>query len=352
MSAKRVRIGFVGVGAMGQAAHLKNYAINPECEVVAIAEYRPELARRVAAKYGVPRVYPDHKAMLAAEELDGIVASQPFRRHSVLVPDLVEAKVPIFTEKPLAGSMAGAAIILRALEDSGVTHMVGYHKRSDPATMYAKAEIDRLKATSDLGKLRYVRILMPAGDWIAEGFSDTIVSDESLPEMKWEAPPDDMDEKTYHEHTSFVNYYIHQVNLMRHLLGADYRLTYVDKNNVVIVVETEGGVTGTIEMTPFRTTREWHEEALIAFEYGYIKLSLPAPLAANRAGRVELMVDSGDRATPTTMSPVLPWISAMRQQAADFVKVIKGEMQPPCTAEEAMADLAVARDYIRLRLGV
>ena len=32
------RIGFVGVGGMGQCAHLRNYATLPDCEVVAIAE--------------------------------------------------------------------------------------------------------------------------------------------------------------------------------------------------------------------------------------------------------------------------------------------------------------------------
>jgi len=352
MSEKKVRIGFVGVGGMGQAAHLKNYAINPECEVVAIAELRPELARKVAAKYGVPRVYPDHMAMLEAEQLDGIVASQQFQRHSVLVPDLVKAKVPIFTEKPLAGNIAAGEIVLKSLADRGVTHMVGYHKRSDPATVYAKAEIDRFKASGEIGKLRYVRIVIPAGDWVADGFCDTIWSSEEMPELASETPPADMDDKIYNEQIWFVNYYIHQVNLMRHLLGEDYKVAYVDKNNLVIVVETASGVTGTIEMTPFNTTREWMEEAMVAFEHGYVKLDLPAPLAANRAGRVEVMADPGNGATPITTIPTLPWINAMRQQAANFVKVIKGEMQPPCTAQEAMKDLQVARDYIRLRFGV
>lgn len=36
----RVRIGFVGVGSMGQMAHLKNYHINEDCEIVAVAELR------------------------------------------------------------------------------------------------------------------------------------------------------------------------------------------------------------------------------------------------------------------------------------------------------------------------
>jgi len=50
----KVRIGFVGVGGMGQCAHLKNYATIDECEVVALAELRPGLAQRVTGRYGEP----------------------------------------------------------------------------------------------------------------------------------------------------------------------------------------------------------------------------------------------------------------------------------------------------------
>jgi hypothetical protein len=39
----------------------------------------------------------------------------------------------------------------------------------------------------------------------------------------------------------------------------------------------------------------------------------------------------------------------MRQQAMTFVAAIRGEAEPPCQAAEAMQDLEVARDYIRLR---
>jgi hypothetical protein len=38
----------------------------------------------------------------------------------------------------------------------------------------------------------------------------------------------------------------------------------------------------------------------------------------------------------------------MRQQAMNFVSAIRGEIRPPCEAAEALEDLKVARDYIRL----
>ena len=38
----------------------------------------------------------------------------------------------------------------------------------------------------------------------------------------------------------------------------------------------------------------------------------------------------------------------MRQQAMNFVAAIRGESKPLCEAPEALEDLRVARDYIRL----
>jgi predicted dehydrogenase len=160
-----------------------------------------------------------------------------------------------------------------------------------------------------------------------------------------------MDKQTNDEYISFVNYYIHQVNLMRHLLGESYKATYVDPGSVVLVGRSESGVTCTIEMSPYHTTVDWQESSLVCFEKGWIKIELPAPLAHNRPGKVTVYKDPGKGVTPIECSPQLPWIHAMRQQAMNFVAAIQGKCKPPCEAAEAMEDLKVARDYIRLLRG-
>jgi predicted dehydrogenase len=345
---RQVRLGFVGVGNMGQAAHLRNYAALPGCEVVAIAELRPELARAVASRYDIPRVYTSASELLARENIDGIVAIQQFQRHGLVLPDLYRAGLPVLTEKPLAASVAVGERLLAALEAGGSWHMVGYHKRCDPASVYARREIARLRATGELGALRYVRITMPAGDWIAGGFGDIVRSEEPVPDEASDPPAEDMDAATYQEYVRFVNYYIHQVNLLRYLLGEPYAVTHADRGGVLLVAESASGVTGVIEMTPYQTTVDWQESALAAFERGYVRLDLPAPLARNRPGRVEVLRDPGGGAVPETVSPHLPWSHAMYEQAAAFVRAIRGEAPPPCEAAEALEDLRVARAYVRL----
>jgi predicted dehydrogenase len=352
MSSNKVRIGFVGVGGMGQCAHLKNYAtLGDLCEVVAIAELRADMARAVAARYGIPKVYRNHEEMLAAERPDGIVASQPFTRHGVLVPQLLKAGVPVFTEKPLAGTVAVGESIVRAAAASGTFLMIGYHKRSDPATMYALEQIRALRESGEIGAMTYVRILMPAGDWVANGFNDLIHGTDPAPALEWDPPAADMDAETFKEYTGFVNYYIHQVNLLRHLLGEDYTVKYVDPQGRILVAQSAGGLPCTIEMSPYVTTVDWQEEAFVTFERGYVRVTLPAPLASNRPGAVEVFKDPGKGATPARLLPQLPWVHAMRQQAINFVAAIKGERPPTCDAATALKDLQTAREVIRLRLG-
>ncbi len=353
MSDGKVKIGFVGAGSMGQCAHLKNYVtLGDRCEVVAIAELVATQGEAVAARYGIPRVYPSHAEMLEEEALDGIVASQPFNRHGILLPEILKAGVPVFTEKPLAVSLEVGETIAAAARQSGSWHMVGYHKRSDPATMRARTEIDRLVATGELGRMTYVRLLMPAGDWVAGGFNDLIRVEGPRPEMEIDPPASDMSAEVYGRYTGFVNYYIHQVNLLRHLLGEPYEVTYADPSGVLLAGQSKGGVACAIEMSPYRTSIDWQESALVCFEQGYIKIELPAPLASNRPGKLTIFRDPGAESRPETVVPQLPWIHAMRQQAMNFVAAIRGEIAPLTETEEALEDLRVARQYIRLLTGV
>lgn len=347
----KVKIGFVGVGFMGQRAHLQNYVNIPDCEVVAISELRPDMGRLVAARYGIPKVYRTAEEMFAAEKLDGVVASQPFHFHGSIVPMIAKHKLPVFTEKPISNSIATGEKILKALQETGTWQMVGYHKRNDPATRYAVAEIEKFKASGELGKIKYIRAVMPAGDWVANGARGLISTNEQVPAIPGDPNPADMDEATNNEYQGFVNYYIHQVNLIAFLLGERYKATYAEKSGVLMAGESLSGVPITLEMSAYCTTLDWHESYLVCFEKGYVKIELPAPLAHNRPGRVEILKDPGHGAAPLTIVPTLPWDHAMFKQAENFVAAVAGKAKPACDATEALEDLKVAREYTRLRFG-
>jgi predicted dehydrogenase len=352
MKTTRPRIGFVGTGKMGQAAHLRNYASLPECEVVALAELRPALAARVAARFGIPRTYASAEEMIAREQLDGIVASQQFTRHGVVLPELLRAGLPVFIEKPLACSLPVAESLVAADRAAGGKLMVGYHKRSDVATIRAKAEIDRLRQSGELGKLRYLRLTMPPGDFIAGGFDELIPGEDFPAPLATDPTEPGLDAATTRLFIDFVNFSIHQLNLIRHLLGESYEVVYADPTKVLVIGRSASGLPITLEMAPYGTTVDWQESALATFEHGYVKLALPAPLVINQSGSVEIFRDNRKLGEGGKFRPELPHEHAMRTQAKNFLRFVRGEAPPPCGAAEALEDLRVARSWLKLFKGI
>jgi predicted dehydrogenase len=346
----KIRLGFVGVGAMGQAAHLRNYITEPDCEVVAIAELRPKLRAAVAQRYGIAHAYSDHRTMLAEQKLDGIVASQPFGIHGQIVPDLLAAGVPVLTEKPIGRSREVAEKLVAASAASKGGLYIGHHKRSDPATVQAKQAIDEMRRTKEIGALRYVRICMPPGDWIAEGFATNLNSDDAYPRVPSDAPPAGFDKAGAETHDWFVNYYIHQVNLLRHLIGESYEARYIDPTPVVLSLVSASGIPAVLEMAPYSTTTDWQEHALVCFDKGWVRIDLPAPLANGRPGGVTVFKDPGGGVAASTTRPTLPWIHAMRAQARAFIRACRGEQTELCRPEAALADIQVADRAIHLLL--
>ena len=58
---------------------------------------------------------------------------------------IFECRHEPLTEKPLALSVEAGEMLADLADKNKVTHMVGYHKRSDPAMEYAKSIIDQWK---------------------------------------------------------------------------------------------------------------------------------------------------------------------------------------------------------------
>ena len=138
---------------------------------------------------------------------------------------------------------------------------------------------------------------------------------------------------------------------MRHLLGETWKVDYAAKSGVLLAGESASGVTCAIEMTPYVTSIDWQESALVCFERGWVKLELPCPLAFTRPGRVEFFRDPRNGVQPKTEIPQLPWIHAMWQQATNFVHAIQGKIPTVCSAEDALEDIKLAREYIRIWKG-
>ena len=151
------------------------------------------------------------------------------------------------------------------------------------------------------------------------------------------------------KYIEFIGYYIHQVNLIRYLLNEDYLVEYVDPTGKVLVARSNSGIAIVLEMGTYEVVNEWHEFYEAAFEKGKINLSLPAPLARQHAGEVEIYKNRGKDSIYER--PVIPQRWSMLEQARLFVDAVKNGKEPISSASDAVKDLKVAEDYIRKLFG-
>jgi len=54
---EKVRVAFIGAGALASRYHYPSVTSLPDVEIVAIAELNPERARAVTEKYGITKTY-------------------------------------------------------------------------------------------------------------------------------------------------------------------------------------------------------------------------------------------------------------------------------------------------------
>ena len=108
---RKIRLGLAGAGMIATVDYgiLPNFGpIADRAEIVAIASPRVERARKVAADFGIPAVFPSVNAMLQDADLDAVVNVTPIPSHYETSLAILEAGKHLVTEKPIATTIEEA----------------------------------------------------------------------------------------------------------------------------------------------------------------------------------------------------------------------------------------------------
>jgi predicted dehydrogenase len=132
--------------------HLPTLAERPDLfQITALADLSEKTMQAVGERYGVRALFRDARELPRQKDVDAVLLfSSGCHRDSVL--ELLEARKPVFVEKPLAFSLPETEEVARAAKDAGVPFMVGYHKRFDPAYLRAR------RAVQEMRDLRFVQV--------------------------------------------------------------------------------------------------------------------------------------------------------------------------------------------------
>ncbi len=141
---ERLRVGVIGVGAMG-SHHARVYGELTDADLVAIADSNE--ARLSASQRAQPiRAYADYQRMLAEEELDAVTVAVPTRLHLDAGLACIEHGVPLLIEKPLAAEVEQGLRLRDAAGVGQVPLLVGHIERFNPAVVELAQRLERGEA--------------------------------------------------------------------------------------------------------------------------------------------------------------------------------------------------------------
>ncbi len=134
-----MRVGVIGVGAMGQH-HVRIYNEMANVDLVGISDVSESRVKELSSQYGVPG-FNDHTALLK-QDLDAVSIAVPTTLHKQIGLDAIACGTNILMEKPVSDTIENAKDLVNAASDAGVKLMVGHIERFNPAVMKLKHIMD------------------------------------------------------------------------------------------------------------------------------------------------------------------------------------------------------------------
>lgn len=142
---RKYRVAVIGCGALARGTHLPNTRKNPRLELVCACDISRAAAEKCRGEFGAERAETDWRRVIDADDIDLVVlATTHHVRGEVIIPALRAGK-PVYTEKPLAPSLAEMGAIVRETRRTGVPVCVGHNRRSGPAVLEFRRLLEKAR---------------------------------------------------------------------------------------------------------------------------------------------------------------------------------------------------------------
>ncbi len=332
-----VGIGVIGCGFISQAAHLPSLRRVEGAKLIALADVRFKLAKKLAETYRA-KPYGSHMDLLEDPDVEAVLVATDKFSHAKIVLDACKAGKHVLVEKPMATTVEDAKAMVNAAKRASVTLMVGYMKRYDLGVEAAK-KIVRGAAAPD--EIVYARSHIFGGDWICgPTVMPVIRSDEPRPGSPRVYPvpiPED-----FRWMAEFLLEQIHDVNLPRFLLGNPISISYAEKRRNCLVALLSYGDYSLVLEGGYAEADFWDENLTIYFRRGWVSVQPPAPLLRNMSAKVLVY-----RAGRGIESLHCGWEWAFERQIKHFVRCVKTGEEPLSSGRDSYRDIAVVEAILK-----
>jgi inositol 2-dehydrogenase len=318
---KKLGMGVIGVGRLGQhhAEHLRRRI--PAARLIAVADADGARAKQVAAELEIEHHYANWEVLLERKDIDAVVIAAPSRFHAPVTRAAAAAGKHIFCEKPPALSMEEAESAASAVARAGVLFQIGFMRRYDPP--YAKAK--NAIAAGEIGDPVLIKCIgrdrqPPPGTFFQDGINGTL----------------------------FLDAMIHEFDLARWLMSDE-----------VVEVHSFGSVLSCPELAEFRDVdsavvnlrfrrggignAECHRKS----NYGYdIRTEIIGSKGAIQIGYLQqtaqLLLTSAGASHDIVDHWTVRFADAYRNEVQDFVDCVLAEKPTRVTAQDGLRALAIS----------
>ncbi len=312
MDVQRLRIGIIGGGAITQIVHLPSLMeLADHFEIVSIADPSPTVRVTLAARYGIPETFAEHRELLAHGNVDAVFVLSPASTHFDVIIAALESGMHVFTEKPLCIAAEDAREIARVSERVGRIVQVGYMKRYDPAFEQLLSTLGSAPGTNvrlingvtyDPGLERlFSPVAMARGDDIPTAFGVAAREREAEQVVRAVGDCSPADMRIYVQ--VLCDSLIHDVNIFNGILAALDEPSpavldtawWADGRALSTTLELTDGARCTLSILELPHVRDFREEMRIHLDDAVHVLRFPAPYLRHCAASYELATAHGER---------------------------------------------------------
>jgi myo-inositol 2-dehydrogenase/D-chiro-inositol 1-dehydrogenase len=306
-----MRVALLGAGRIGQL-HAANLVDHPDVGAVVVADADPERARHLAATVEGDAVGSAEEALDGA---DAVVIAASTDAHGALVRMAIERGVPTFCEKPLAFDLPETVALVDRVSQTRVPVQVGFQRRFDPAYREAR----RLVESGELGVVYLVRLIAhdhepPPDAYIPTSgglFRDSSIHD--FDAIRW-VTGQEVDE-------------IYATGSVR---AFDAFARHGDVDTGAAILRLTDGTLGVLGQTRHDPRGyDIRMEIIGSRDSVTVGLGPRTPLRS-------LEPDTAAPAAPAWTSFLDRFAVAYREEIGAFLRVARGEIPSPCTADDAL----------------
>lgn len=150
-SLKMLKVGLLGAGRIA-GVHATTITTNPGSTLVAISDYLPETAERLAAQYAATARTTEE--IIADDSIDVVLIATSTDTHSDLIEAATAKGKAVFCEKPVDLNLERARKCQKIVAANGQPVMIGFNRRFDENFATLKAALE----AGEIGKAELLSI--------------------------------------------------------------------------------------------------------------------------------------------------------------------------------------------------